>query len=108
MTLINSRLIYKALCKSNISYRAYIQKVCKELTGSLNDAMESLTFEKLTRSSTASSATRKLKKESVTAYPKRRRTCSNKLCKNRETNVCMVCQSPMGGKCCSKQCLSCP
>ena len=61
MALINSWVIYKAVCKSNISHRAYIQKVCEDLNGSLNAAMESLNFERNTRSSTASSATRKLK-----------------------------------------------
>ena len=38
MALINSWVIYKAMCKSNFSHRVYIQKVCKELTGSLNGA----------------------------------------------------------------------
>ena len=61
MALINSWVIYKAVCKSNISHRVYIQKVCKELTGSLNAATESLNFERTTRSNTVSSATRKLK-----------------------------------------------
>ena len=56
------------MCKSNISHRAYIQKVCEKLTSSLNGAIELLTFEKPTRSSTASSATRKQKKETVTAW----------------------------------------
>ena len=62
MALINSWVMYKAVCKSNIRHRAYIQKVCEELTGSLNGATESLTFEKPTRSSIACSATGKLKK----------------------------------------------
>ena len=71
MALIKSCIIYKAVCKSNISHRVYIQKICKELTGSLNDARESLTFERPTRSSTACFATRKLKKECVTACSKK-------------------------------------
>ena len=61
MALINSWVIYKAVCKSNISHRVYIQKVCEELTGSLNGATESLNFERTTRSCTVSSATQKLK-----------------------------------------------
>ena len=44
MALINSWVIYKVVCKSNFSHRAYIQKVCEELTGSLNSATESLIF----------------------------------------------------------------
>ena len=61
MALINSWVIYKAVCKSNISQRAYIQKLSKELIGSLNGATELLNFERTTRSSRVSSATRKLK-----------------------------------------------
>ena len=68
MALIKSWVIYKAVCKSNISRRVYIQKVCEELTGSFNGAMELLTFGRPMRFGTASSATRKLKKKvSVTA-----------------------------------------
>ena len=48
MALINSWVIYKAVCKSNISGKGYIQKVCREVTGSLNDAAESMTFERVT------------------------------------------------------------
>ena len=62
MALIKSWVIYKAVCRNNISRRTYIQKVCEELTGSLKSATESLTFERPTRSSRISSATRKLKK----------------------------------------------
>ena len=62
MALTNSWVIYKAVCMSNISHGAYIPKVCEELTGSLNCATESLTFEIIARSSTTSFATRKLKK----------------------------------------------
>ena len=65
MALINRLVVYKAVCKSNISRRLYIQKVSEELTGSLNDAAELLTFERPTRFSTASSATRKLKKRDM-------------------------------------------
>ena len=106
MALIDSWVIYKALCKSSISYRAYIQKVSEELTGSLNCAMESLPFESPTRFNTASSD------------PLNHGcTCSGKWCQNRTTDICMVCmsvpcmsmvcQSPICGKCCRKQCLSC-
>ena len=63
MALINSWVIYKALCKSNISRRAYIEKVCKDIIGILDGVTESLTFERQWRSSTASSASRKLKKK---------------------------------------------
>ena len=48
MALINNWVIYKAVCKSNISHRAYIQQVCEKLTGSLNGATESLNFERTT------------------------------------------------------------
>ena len=54
------------MCKSSISPRAYIQKVCKELTGSLNGATKSINFGRSTRFNT--SATRKLKKKSVTPW----------------------------------------
>ena len=109
MALINSWVMYKAVCKSNIRHRAYIQKVCKELTGSLNGATESLTFEKPTRPSKACSATGKLKKkcDSLGQHaPKDRRMCSGKSCRNKTTDVCVVYQSPICGTCCSKRCLS--
>ena len=61
MALTNRWIIYKAVCKSNINRRAHIQKVCEELTSSLNDATELLTFERRTKFSTVFSATRKLK-----------------------------------------------
>ena len=60
MDLINSWVIYKAVCKRIISRRAYIQKVCEELTG--NGATESINFGRPTRFNTASCVTRKLKK----------------------------------------------
>ena len=63
LALINSWVIYKALCKSNISRRAYIEKVCKDITGILDGVTDLLTFERQRRSSTTSSATRKLKKK---------------------------------------------
>ena len=63
MALINIWVIYKVVCKSNISSKGYIQKVCKEVTGSLNDAMESMTFERCTRSSTASLLTKTERRE---------------------------------------------
>ena len=44
MALISSWVIKKVVCKSNFSHRAYIQKVCEELTGNLKGATESLTF----------------------------------------------------------------
>ena len=44
MALINRWVIYTAVCKSNFSHREYIQKVCEELTGSLNSDTESLIF----------------------------------------------------------------
>ena len=58
----------KAVRKSDISRRAYIQNVCEDLTGILSSATELLTFKRPTRSNTACSATRKLKKKSVTAW----------------------------------------
>ena len=57
MALINSWVIYKSVCKSSISCRAYIQKICEELTGSLNGATELINFGRPTRFNTASSAT---------------------------------------------------
>ena len=68
MALINSWVIYKAVCKSNISRRPYIQKVCEDFTGSLNGATESMSFGRLTRFNTASSTTRRLKKKSVITW----------------------------------------
>ena len=59
MALIKSWVIFKSVCKSNISSKAPIQKVYEELTDSLNGATESLTSE----FSTAFSATQKLKKK---------------------------------------------
>ena len=47
MTPLNTWVINKAMCKSNISSKRYIQKVGEELTGNLNGATESLTFENL-------------------------------------------------------------
>ena len=53
IALINSWVIYKAVCKSSINRKAYIQKVCEELTGSLNGAAEPMNFETPTRFNTA-------------------------------------------------------
>ena len=41
LALINSWVIYKALCKSNINRRAYIEKVYKDITGILDGVTES-------------------------------------------------------------------
>ena len=68
MALINSSFIYKAMSKSNIIHRAYIQKFGVELTGSLDGVSKSLNFKRPTKSSAASSATQNRKKESVTAW----------------------------------------
>ena len=83
MALINNWVIYKAVCKSHISPRAYIQKVCEKLTYRLNGATETLTFERPTRSNTTSSVTRKLKKDIVTACDSLLQTTAARVLVNR-------------------------
>ena len=103
-----SGVIYKAMCKTNISHSAYIQKV--ELTGSFNGAADSLPLARPTKSTTTSPDTRKLERKFGSLgqpSPNYCRTCAAKLRKSRTTDICMVCQSPICGKRCSKQWLLC-
>ena len=68
IALINSWVIYKAVCKGSTSRRVYIEKVCEEITGSLNGAKKLMNFGRSTRFNTASSAIRKPNKKSVIAW----------------------------------------
>ena len=75
MAFINSWIIYKHVCNSSISRRMFIQRVSKELTGDTPN-------ERLQTESNAAVAR-------CAPIPKKRKTCSDKDCRNRTTDIVM-------------------
>ena len=85
MALINSWILYKQVCQSNISRREFMQRVAEELTES------------------APTVSRKRRAEEVcspndtnaSSIVKRRVTCSTSMCKNRTTDMYYECNKPV-------------
>ena len=91
LALINSWMLYITVNNSSITRKQYIQKVCEELTGNIqneNVAPDSV--------------------EADAPAPKRRATCSTGRCnKNRTLDRCYCCNKPLCGKCALKKCPKC-
>ena len=93
MALINSGIIYKHVCNSSISCRMFIQRISEELT--------------------VVTPNKRLQTESNTAVAecaptlKKCKTCSGKHCRNRTTDICVICKKAVCGKCQTKQCKTC-
>ena len=97
MALINGWILYKIISKTKISRRAFIQKVCEELTGSNPGS-----------SHRAAKTDESSKVDHLgSPLPKVRRTCSIRCCKNRTTDLCFLCKKPICGKCGKKLCATC-
>ena len=82
MALINGWILYKIICKTKIARRAFIQKVCEELTGS--NPGSSHRAAKTDESNEVDHLGSPL--------PKVRRTRSIRCCKNRTTDLCFLCK----------------
>ena len=78
MALINSWVIYKHVCQSNISRREYIQKIAEELTGSV----ETITRKRPAEGACGPSTT------ITNPVVKQRVTCATSKCRNRTTESC--------------------
>ena len=99
MALINGWVIYKAVCKTIISRKAYTQKQSEEPTGSHNGAADPSPHARPTRSTTVTPDTRNWKEESVTEWDNlHQNTAVHVLLTRAEieqlTSVCTVCQTP--------------
>ena len=90
MALVNSWTIYKHVCNSSISRRMFIQRVSEEL-------MEGAPNKRLPTESNAAVA-------ECAPTPKKLKTCSGKDCRNRTTDICVICKKTVCGKCQTKQC----
>jgi len=106
MALVNSHIIYKHVCSSNVSRRVFIQKVCEELTKS---TPFEVTEEDLTSIGPAAKVRRtdECRGSAAATISKERRTCSSKKCRNRTTDVCSSCRTTVCGTCATKTCASC-
>ena len=93
MALINSWIIYKHVCNSSISRRMFIQRVSEELT-------EGTPNKRLQTEGNAAVA-------ECAPTPKKRKTCCGKGCRNRATDICVICKKTVCGKCQTKQCKTC-
>ena len=93
MALKNSWIIYKHVCNSSISHKMFIQRVSEELTkGTPNKGLQT--------ESNASVA-------ECAPTPKKRKTCCGKDCRNKTTDICVICNKTICGKCQTKQCKTC-
>ena len=93
LALVNSWIVFKHVCKSNISRRDYIQLISEELTGNTPQRKNEIAANP---------------RENCAPPPNKiRKTCLSKKCKNRTTDVCELCNKPVCGKCTTKQCRLC-
>ena len=91
LALINSWILYITVNNSLITRKQYIQKVCEELTGNIQNENVAPDFV-----------------EADAPAPKRRATCLTGRCnKNRTLDRCYCCNKPLCGKCALKKCPKC-
>ena len=91
--LINSHILYKHVCKEDISRRKFIQRVCEELTNIMpckapedKDMLEELPCK-----------VHGIAERSGSTSKRPRLTCCSVKCKNRTTNNCNFCQQQICG-----------
>ena len=92
--LINSWVINKEICQSNISRREYMQKVAEELT-------ESMPFDSRKRQIDERGLSKPV--TNPTLVVKVRRRCSTMKYKNRTTDTCQKCNNQCVGRVVAKK-----
>lgn len=90
--LINAWIAYKSVCRSTISRRQFIHKVCEDLTGHF--PLDEIPKDKNDEDPGPSET-------------KKRRTCATTKCRNRTTDQCQTCNNSICGKCSIKKCKGC-
>ena len=81
LALINSWILFKDICKSNISRRKFIQRVVEELTGSTPD---------YDTGSRLNATKRRNATETDKSPEKKRKTCAISKCRNRTMDSCKL------------------
>ena len=95
LALINSWILFRDICKSNVSRRRFIQLVGEETTGT-NPGVD------IAKNVTAQRSATETDQPS-----KNRKTCTTSKCRNRTTDMCNSCRATVCGKCAIKLCPNC-
>ena len=96
LALINSWILFRDVCKSNVSRRRFIQLVGEELTGT-NPGVDIAKNVAAKRSAT----------ETDQPLTKKQKTCATSKCRNRTTDMYNSCRATVCGKCAIKLCPNC-